>query len=162
MKPKTPLSFPLFFHIVHNDPVVNTITTIMPQLDELPTITPGAIIAGIQIIDPDGGGTGTAGAGSRGEIPLILTGRIFSEEVSEEWFEEGRTAADETGVDFDDAFGDTWSAWGKKEWFKRRGSKGKKAHVMRKVFASNQGVSGALRLMTNRAKRKVVIAQLLR
>ena len=72
-KPKTPISFPLFFHIMHNDPVVNTITTIVSQLDELPTITPGAIIPGIQIVDPDGAGTGTTGAGSRGKIPLILT-----------------------------------------------------------------------------------------
>ena len=82
---------------------MNTITTIALQLDELPTITPGAIFP--EIVDPDGADTGTAGARSRGEIPLILVRRIFGEDVSEEWLEEGRTATDETGVDFDDASG---------------------------------------------------------
>ena len=50
---------------------------------------------------------------------------------------------------------------GKKEMLKEEEAR-KKAYVKRKVFASNQGVSGSLRLMTNRVKRKVVIAQLLR
>ena len=120
---RTPISFPLSFHTVHvHNAIVNTITTIALQLDEIPTITPRMIIR--KGADPDGAAAGTAGAGSRGEIALILTRRIFGEEVSEEWLEEGRTATDETGVDFDDASG-TRDQRREKEMFKSRGSKRK-------------------------------------
>ena len=93
----------LSFHIVHNNTIVKTITTIALQLDEIPTITPRMIIR--KGADPDGAAAGTAGAGSRGEIALVLTRRILGEEVSEEWLEEGRTATNETGVDLHDASG---------------------------------------------------------
>ena len=105
---------------MHDNFIVNTSTTIALQLDELPTITPGAIMRGSGA-GPDGAGAGTAGARSGGEIPLVLARRIFHEDVSEEGLEEGRTATDETGVDFDDASGTHVVSVGRKE-----GSKGKK------------------------------------
>ena len=89
---------------MNDNPIINTRATVTLQLDELPTSTHRAI--GREGADPDG----TAGAGSGGEIalvPLVLTGRIFGEDVSEEGLEEGRAAADETGVNLNDAAGNT-------------------------------------------------------
>ena len=118
----TPHIVLLFFHIVHNNRIVNTITTIALQLDKLPTITSGAVVP--EIVDPDGAATRTTRARLRGEIPLIPTRRIFDKEVSEEWLEEGRTATYETGVDFDDTSG-TRGQHRKEGKIKRRRSKGK-------------------------------------
>ena len=108
---------------MNNNSVVNTRTTIALQLDEIPTITPRAIIR--ESADPNGAAAGTTGARSRGKIPLVLTRRIFGEDVSEEWLEERRTATYETGVDFNDASG-TRDQRRKEGRIKRRGSKGKK------------------------------------
>ena len=94
---------------MHNDTlIIKTITTVALQLDEIeiPTMTPRAIFVR-ESADPDGAGlVGAARGRSRGVIALGVTGRgiLGDEEVAEEGFEEGRTATDETGVDFDDAF----------------------------------------------------------
>ena len=87
---------------MHNNPVINTITTIALELDEIPTAAPRAVVR--EGADPDGA---SAGAGSGGEIPLVLARRVLGEEASEERLEEGRTTTDETGVDLNNA------AWGK-------------------------------------------------
>ena len=82
---------------MNENSILDTITTIALQFDEIPIIRPGAVVW--EITDPDGA-AGACGASSRGEITLTLTRWVFGEDVSEERFEEGRTAADETGVDF--------------------------------------------------------------
>ena len=56
----------------------------------------------------------------------------LGEEVGEEGFQDGRAAADETGVDFDDAVTD-------QRRFVRQGEK--RPHLNRKVLASSHAVS---------------------
>ena len=58
--------------------------------------------------------------------------------MTEEWLEEGRTATDETGVDFDDASG-TRGQRGKEGIIKRRGSKGKKSSRYEKGLGVQPG-----------------------
>ena len=69
--------------------------TVAFQLDELPVIISRAVVR--KLTHPDG----TAGVGSRGNIPLGVVRRVHGEDVSEEGFHDRHAAAYETGVDFD-------------------------------------------------------------
>lgn len=65
----------------------------MLQLDEIPVITPSPVVR--ELAHPDR-------PGPRADALLGLRPR-FRKDVSEEGFQDRRAAADETGVDFDDA-----------------------------------------------------------
>ena len=135
---------------MNDNPVSNA--TIAFQLDELPVIIPRAIVR--KLTHP----YGTAGVGSRGDIPLGVMWWVLGEDVSEEGFHDRHAAAYETGVDFDHTVKRTSVSI-----IRGQDTEGQKyPYVKRKVLASNQGASGEFRFTTKRENRTVVTTQLLR
>ena len=91
-------------------------TAVPFQFDEIPVIIPRALVRRrleILAAHPDDGGAGAGGIGAGGVVAVwglgggvsAIIGMVgfFGEEVAEEGFEDGGAAADEAGVDFDDA-----------------------------------------------------------
>ena len=64
------------------------------ELDEIPVVAPAEVVGALA--HPDGAGAG-------GQVPLVLVRLGFGEDVAEEGLEDGHAAADEAGVDLDDA-----------------------------------------------------------
>ncbi len=81
---------------MHRNPLTDA--PVVLQLDEIPIITPCPVVG--EIAHPDG----AAGDGPRDVVALgVPGGRVLGEDVAEKGLEDGHAAADEAGVDFDDA-----------------------------------------------------------